>query len=218
MVTHKTRLLILLVIEAALVALHVLLLESTDFLSYFSGWHFWPAIVGFVVLLSYALSIQCPEPECRMGQVFRGLSILNIHWPDAHCYRCGASMSETSFKIELRSTLVWIFIILLIPFLIKHGMTRAMFGAVLGIVIFSYATFGRDFWPEPIPLVIGFWSVLISVCLFAIGIAIAGFSFLIFVEMVLYGGDQPYLFEFASMFGIFGILVIVTTPLRLLWK
>lgn len=93
MATHKIRLVFLLVVEVALIALHVLLREPAGLNpSVALEWHAWLAVVGGLVLVGYALSIRCPVPSCRRHQVFRGMSIFDLRLPGERCYVCSAPL------------------------------------------------------------------------------------------------------------------------------
>ena len=93
MATHKSRLVSLLVVEVALIALHALLREPVGSNSSVAlEWHAWLALVGGLVLVGYALSIRCPVPSCRRHQVFRGLSIFDFRLPGERCYVCNAPL------------------------------------------------------------------------------------------------------------------------------
>jgi hypothetical protein len=93
MATHKTRLVILLVVEVALIALHVLLREPVALNSSVAlEWHGWFALVGGLVLVGYALSIRCPVQSCRRHQVFRGMSVFDFRLPGERCYVCNAPL------------------------------------------------------------------------------------------------------------------------------
>ena len=95
MATHKTRLVILLVVEAALIALHVLLREPVASNSSVAlEWHGWFALVGGLVLVGYALSVRCPVQSCRRHQVFRGLSFFVIRLPKERCYVCHTPLEK----------------------------------------------------------------------------------------------------------------------------
>lgn len=95
MASHKSRLISLLAIEAALVALHVALRAPSEASASPSfEWHFWLALVVGVALVGYALSIRCPEPSCRKHQVFRGLSFFDLRWPSERCHSCGSTLEQ----------------------------------------------------------------------------------------------------------------------------
>jgi len=95
MAKHKARLISLLVIEAALVALHVALRAPAEAsVSPAFEWHFWGALIVGVALVGYALSIRCPVPGCRKQQVFRGLSFFNLRWPSERCHSCGSTLEQ----------------------------------------------------------------------------------------------------------------------------
>jgi hypothetical protein len=95
MASHKSRLISLLVIEAALVALHIALrIPAEASASPPFEWHFWAALIGGVALVGYALSIRCPVPSCRKHQVFRGLSFFDLRWPSERCYACGSTLEQ----------------------------------------------------------------------------------------------------------------------------
>ena len=93
MAKHKARLISLLVIEAALVALHVVLRAPAEAsASPVFEWHFWAALIGGAALIGYALSIRCPVQSCRKHQVFRGLSFFDLRWPSERCHSCGSTL------------------------------------------------------------------------------------------------------------------------------
>ena len=95
MASHKSRLISLLVIEAALVALHVVLRAPAEAsASSTFEWHFWAALIVGVALVGYVLSIRCPMPGCRKHQVFRGLSFFDLRWPSERCYACGSPLEQ----------------------------------------------------------------------------------------------------------------------------
>jgi len=95
MAKHKARLISLLVIEAALVALHIALRAPVEAsASPAFEWHFWAALIVGVALVGYALSIRCPVPSCRKHQVFRGLSFFDLRWPSERCYSCGSTLEQ----------------------------------------------------------------------------------------------------------------------------
>ena len=95
MAKHKARLISLLLIEAALVALHVALRAPTEAsASPAFEWHFWPALIVGVTLVGYALSIRCPVPGCRKHQVFRGLSFFDLRWPSERCHSCDSTLEQ----------------------------------------------------------------------------------------------------------------------------
>jgi hypothetical protein len=96
MVTHKARLISLLIAEVALIALHVLLREPMGMNSSVTlDWHAWLAFVGGIVLIGYALSIRCPVPNCRRHQVFRGMSFFDLRLPGERCYVCNAPLEKS---------------------------------------------------------------------------------------------------------------------------
>lgn len=93
MATQKSRLVSLLVVEVALIGLHVLLREPVGLnTSVALEWHAWLAMFGGLVLVSYALSIRCPVPGCRRHQVFRGMSVFDFRLPGERCYVCNAPL------------------------------------------------------------------------------------------------------------------------------
>jgi len=95
MASHKSRLISLLVIEAALIALHVVLrIPAEASASPSFEWSFWPALVVGVALTGYALSIRCTESSCRKHQVFPGLSFFDIRWPSERCHSCGLPLEQ----------------------------------------------------------------------------------------------------------------------------
>ncbi len=101
MATHKSRLIALLAIEAALVLVHVVLrspVQANTSASF--EWHFWAALLGAVALVGYALSIRCPVTDCHKLQVFRGMSFFDMRLPGERCYACGASLEQKPNAIE----------------------------------------------------------------------------------------------------------------------
>lgn len=91
---YKARLLALIMVEAVLIGFHKLLAEPVS--SYPSEisfeWHFITALTLGIFIFAYALSIKCPNQNCRERQVFRGWSIFELRWPENKCYKCGCSM------------------------------------------------------------------------------------------------------------------------------
>ena len=53
---------------------------------------FYPILVLGGIIVFYALSIKCPT--CDKRQVFRGLSILDLRFPDDKCYSCGSNLKK----------------------------------------------------------------------------------------------------------------------------
>lgn len=93
MAIHKTRLVILLIVEVALITLHVLLREPVTLSSSVAlEWHDWLALLGGLVLVGYALSVRCRVQSCRRHQIFRGVSVFDVRLPSERCYVCNAPL------------------------------------------------------------------------------------------------------------------------------
>ena len=102
MVTHRTRLISMLIIEIALIALHVLLRGQSDLNSPLDfEWHGLLALFGGVALVTYALSIRCPIASCRRHQVFRGMSVFDLRLPGERCYVCNAPLERAHDEAKL---------------------------------------------------------------------------------------------------------------------
>lgn len=102
---YKQRLIILLLIQFILTLVHITLREPTaineNILA--SPWHFWLGLSFGVFVFIYALSLRCSIPTCHRMQVFRGLSIFDIKWPEDKCYSCGThltSENKEGYSIE----------------------------------------------------------------------------------------------------------------------
>jgi hypothetical protein len=112
-------------------------------------------------------------------------------------------------KSKFFSAIIWLVAVALIILGIYLGMTRMVFGGIVGVGAFLIFTI---FEHERFPLVAGLWALLVSACLFAIAFMVSGFNFPRFVEMLVRGGDPPYLLSWASSAGTFGVLVVITAP------
>ncbi len=92
--SRKRNLIILLVIEAILIANHNILQATnsselpTSTRAWFqeAGWHFWPPLAVGLAIVAYALSLRCDN--CGASQVFRGISAFDIRWPEYNCWKC----------------------------------------------------------------------------------------------------------------------------------
>ena len=96
---YKKRLIILLSIQAIFTLAHVALGSPVEHSAgvLTTSWHFWLGLGFGVFAFVYALSLRCPSPTCRRMQVFRGLSVFNVRWPEEKCYFCGTALS-TEYK------------------------------------------------------------------------------------------------------------------------
>jgi len=95
---YKSKLIVLLIIQALITVIHVVLSKSgnTEPSVINSNWHFWLGLVFGAFVLAYALSIRCQNISCQRLQVFRGLSIFDLRWPNKNCYYCGTSLSSSN--------------------------------------------------------------------------------------------------------------------------
>jgi len=91
---HTLKLLSLLTLEVALIALHKFLSEpiSSTPTDIAFEWHFIAALGLGIAIVIYAFSIRCSNQNCRERQVFRGWSIFDLRWPEERCYKCGYHM------------------------------------------------------------------------------------------------------------------------------
>ena len=112
-------------------------------------------------------------------------------------------------KSKVFSAIMWLVAIALVIVGISLGMTRAMFGGIVGVGLFLIVTMVEH---ERFPLVTGLWALLVSACLFAIAFVVGSFNLSRFIEMLIIGSDPPYLLSWASAAGTFGVLVIITAP------
>ena len=93
--TRKAKLVALLVLVAASIALHVLLRGPVDPAGpVVYEWHYWFAVLSAIVTLAYAFSIRCAAPGCGRRQVFRGWSVFDLRWPSERCYHCNAPLDS----------------------------------------------------------------------------------------------------------------------------
>ena len=89
MPARKRNLIVFLVIEALLIALHnVLKVEPTSLENWLqeAGWHYWAALAFGLMVVAYAFRLTCAN--CGARQVFGGLGIRDIRWPGHHCWKC----------------------------------------------------------------------------------------------------------------------------------
>ena len=89
--TYKKRIIFLLGLAASSMLIHIYLKLSTVRIESDNiSWHAYLALSTSLMALIYCLSIRCPNPLCRIRQVFRGLLI--IRWPGDNCYYCGTKL------------------------------------------------------------------------------------------------------------------------------
>lgn len=55
------------------------------------SWSFLLSLAYGTAVMLYAFSLRCQN--CKARQVFRGMSIFDLRWPEETCYSCGASAS-----------------------------------------------------------------------------------------------------------------------------
>jgi magnesium-transporting ATPase (P-type) len=93
---YKRNLIILLCIQIILTLNHVVLRESfiLNESNFNLSWHFWIGLLFGIFVILYAISLRCPNPACHRMQVFRGISVFDIKWPNDKCYSCGTHLSE----------------------------------------------------------------------------------------------------------------------------
>ncbi len=97
---HKKRLLALLTIEVVLIILDKITdkpSEITD--SFFSDFSIfsWSSLVLFIAIVIYAFTLSCNH--CGARQVLRGISILDLRWPENRCWKCKQLITKHKIKI-----------------------------------------------------------------------------------------------------------------------
>lgn len=81
----------LLGLAATSICIHIYLKIFSDNLdSDAITWHAYLALSASLMTMIYCLSIRCPNPLCRVRQVFRGFLI--TRWPGETCYNCGTRL------------------------------------------------------------------------------------------------------------------------------
>ncbi|MCP5002947.1 MAG: hypothetical protein GY941_03210 [Planctomycetes bacterium] len=89
---YKKRLIILLIVQAAITAFHKFY-ESTYLHEnpfHYSNWTYYLGMVFGIFVVGYAFFLSCPD--CGVKQVFRGWSIFDLRWPEDKCYKCGGTI------------------------------------------------------------------------------------------------------------------------------
>lgn len=88
---HKRNLIVLLLIQLVITITHVFLTKPNG-VDIELTWHFILGLVFGIFIIIYAFSLRCPNPSCKKLQIFRGLSIFDIRWPEDNCYHCSTQI------------------------------------------------------------------------------------------------------------------------------
>lgn len=85
----KLRLILIISIQVVLTLLHNLSPNQHNSTNFYllSNWTYWLGMSWGIFTMIYAFSLGCKA--CGTRQVFRGLSILSLRWPEDKCHRCG---------------------------------------------------------------------------------------------------------------------------------
>lgn len=89
---YKMRLIGILVIQLSITLIHQTSSSSfnaTNF-NHLENWTYWLGLMWGIFAIAYAIKLGCPQ--CGAKQVFRGLNVFALRWPQDDCYKCGAKI------------------------------------------------------------------------------------------------------------------------------
>jgi hypothetical protein len=92
--TRKKLLQTMLVGYVVVVVIHKLVEHYHPPEEFWLSWSFLLALIYGISVMIYALSLRCAN--CNVRQVFRGMPLFDLRWPDETCHACGASASEVT--------------------------------------------------------------------------------------------------------------------------
>jgi len=89
---YKLRLIGILVVQLIVTVIHKTSTTSFDATNfyYLENWTYWLGMSWGIFAIVYAFKLSCPQ--CGSRQVFRGLSVFSLRWPQDHCHKCGAKI------------------------------------------------------------------------------------------------------------------------------
>ena len=87
---YKLRLIVILCIQLIITVIHKGMPNTFDETNFYhiSNWTFWLGMSWGTFTFVYALRLGCNQ--CGARQVFRGISIFSLRWPQDNCHKCGA--------------------------------------------------------------------------------------------------------------------------------
>jgi hypothetical protein len=57
-----------------------------------TSWLYWSGMTVLFYLTYYVFTLKCPNPDCRKPQIYRGVSLKDLHWPNDKCFACGTKL------------------------------------------------------------------------------------------------------------------------------
>ncbi len=97
---HKKRLIALISLEIVLIILHNTIYQSGEISDNWLneiGWCYWAGLSLGVFIAIYAFLLSCSH--CGSRQVLRGISILDLRWPEDKCWKCKNIIEKYKYKI-----------------------------------------------------------------------------------------------------------------------